>query len=66
MTSLLPYTPMTQEDLLRAMNDITPDFANDTIAKLIGEAYENSDSLILVLLCSTTTTIKRAQTKTKG
>ena len=48
LTSLLPYTPLTQEDLLRILNDITPDFANDTIAILIGEAYENSGAAISI------------------
>ena len=48
LTSLLPYTPLTEGDLMRILDGITPDFANDTIEKLIGEVYENSFAAISI------------------
>ena len=42
LSSVLPYTSLTEADLLRVMAEITPDFADDIIARLIGEAYQES------------------------
>ena len=42
LSSLLPYTTFTEEDLIRVLADITPDFADDLISGLINEAYQRS------------------------
>ncbi len=42
LSSLLPYTSLTEADLIRAFNEILPDFANPIVVRLIDEAYEKS------------------------
>lgn len=42
LSSIIPYTSLTETDLLRVMKELTPDFADDIIARLIGEAYQES------------------------
>ncbi len=42
LSSLLPYTSLTEQDLVRVITEITPDFADDIIVRLVSEAYEES------------------------
>lgn len=42
LSSLLPYTSLTQEDLVRVMVEVTPDFADSVMVRLISEAYQES------------------------
>lgn len=42
VSSLLPYTRLSQSDLIRALTHITPDFADGIIIELIEETYERS------------------------
>ena len=47
-TSILPYTPITKEDLVRAFVRITPSFTDDTIKSFIDEAYKNSEAVFSI------------------
>ena len=42
LSSLLPYTKLTEADLLRVLTDITPDFGDDIISSLVREAYDET------------------------
>ncbi len=42
MSSLLPYTALTKSDLVRAFTEMTPDFANPIVLRLLDEAYDQS------------------------
>ncbi|WP_081671234.1 YihY/virulence factor BrkB family protein [Butyrivibrio sp. XBB1001] len=42
LSSAIPYTSLTQEDLIRVMVEVTPDFADSVMIRLISEAYQSS------------------------
>jgi len=46
VTSLLPYTTATKEDLVRAIIQATPYFAHDIIVRLVDEAYMQSPAIL--------------------
>ncbi|WP_292210577.1 YihY/virulence factor BrkB family protein [Butyrivibrio sp.] len=46
ITSILPYTTVTEEDLIRAFVQTTPDFANDIMIRLVDEAYMQSTAIL--------------------
>ena len=46
ITSILPYTTVTEEDLIRAIVQTTPEFANDIIIKLVVETYDKSPAIV--------------------
>ena len=48
LASILPYTTITQNDLIRAITGITPHFADDIVTELIEEAYEKSVAVFSV------------------
>ena len=48
ITSIIPYTPITKEDLVRAFVRITPSFTDDTIKSFIDEAYRNSEAVFSI------------------
>ncbi len=53
ISSLLPYTAVTEADLARALTSITPDFADDIVLKLIEEAYEKSVAVFSISALAT-------------
>ena len=53
ISSTLPYTAVTEADLVKAMTDITPDFADSIILKLIDEAYEQSVAVFSISALAT-------------
>lgn len=53
LSSVLPYTSLTESDLLRVMSELTPDFADDIIARLIGEAYQESVAVFSISALAT-------------
>ena len=46
ITSILPYTTVTEEDLIRAVVETTPDFANDILIRLVDETYMQSPAFL--------------------
>ncbi len=48
ITSLVPYIAITENDLVQALKEITPAFADDIVVKLIGEAYEQSTAIFSI------------------
>lgn len=53
LSSLLPYTALTEADLIRAFTEITPDFANPIVMRLIDEAYAESVAVFSVSALAT-------------
>lgn len=53
ISSTLPYTAVTEADLIKALSDITPDFADDIILRLIDEAYEQSVAVFSISALAT-------------
>ncbi|WP_022767350.1 MULTISPECIES: YihY/virulence factor BrkB family protein [unclassified Butyrivibrio] len=53
ISSTLPYTAVTEADLVKALTDITPDFADGIILKLIDEAYEQSVAVFSISALAT-------------
>ena len=53
ITSIIPYTPITKEDLVRAFIKITPSFTDDTIRSFIDEAYQNSEAVFSISALAT-------------
>ncbi len=53
LSSTLPYTRLTESDLVNAFNQITPDFAHGIINQLIDEAYEQSVTVFSVSALAT-------------
>ena len=48
LSSCLPYTPVTETDLVEAVLDLTPDFADDIIVRLIDETYQQSTAIFSI------------------
>ncbi|SFV03738.1 YihY/virulence factor BrkB family protein [Butyrivibrio sp. INlla21] len=48
ITSVLPYTPITEADMVRAFIKITPSFTDETIISFINEAYGRSDAVFSI------------------
>ncbi|RKM62536.1 YihY/virulence factor BrkB family protein [Butyrivibrio sp. CB08] len=53
VSSLLPYTALTADDLSRALTEITPDFADDIALRLIRETYEQSVAVFSISALAT-------------
>lgn len=53
ISSMLPYTSITEADLSAALLQITPDFANGIILRLVEEAYEQSVAVFSVSALAT-------------
>ncbi len=53
LSSLLPYTALTEADLIKAFNEILPDFANPIVVRLIDEAYEKSVAVFSISALAT-------------
>ena len=45
-TSILPYTNLTENDLVRAVVEVTPDFANDILIRLVDETYNQGTAIL--------------------
>ena len=53
ISSLLPYTSLTAEDLTRVLVQITPDFANGIVTTMVQETYEQSITVFSVSALAT-------------
>lgn len=53
ISSTLPYTTLTQQDLAKAITEITPDFADDIVLKLIDETYGESVAVFSISALAT-------------
>lgn len=53
LSSFLPYTTVTETDLVEAVVDLTPDFANDILTGFISEAYEQSATVFSISAIAT-------------
>ena len=42
LSSLLPYTKLTEANLIKVLTDLTPDFGDGIVTSLISEAYDES------------------------
>lgn len=48
LSSCLPYTPVTETDLVEAVVDLAPDFADDIMVRLIDETYQKSTAIFSI------------------
>ncbi len=53
ISSLLPYTAVTQADFAKAVTDIIPDFAEGIVLGLVDEAYERSIAVFSISALAT-------------
>lgn len=51
--TIIPYTPLTEEDLVEAVTDVTPDQADALVENLISDIYEKSAGVLSVALIAT-------------
>ena len=51
--TVIPLTPLTQENLMTAVIEITPDIADALVVKLISEIYEQSTGLLSIAAVTT-------------
>ena len=65
LASLLPYTSVTDDDLIQVIVELTPDFANDILIQLVNEAYSKGFSIILVFPASVLNHIRARDMKTQ-
>ena len=53
ISSTLPYTAVTEADLIKALTDITPDFADGIVTRLINQAYDQSVAVFSISALAT-------------
>ncbi len=51
--TVIPYTPLTEENLVQAITDITPDIADPLAESLVAEVYERSAGILSVAIIAT-------------
>ena len=51
--TIIPYTPLTEENLVRAVTEITPDRPDSLVEGLIAEVYEKSAGILSVAAITT-------------
>lgn len=51
--TIIPYTPLTEEDLVEAVTDLTPDQADPLVESLISEVYDKSAGILSVAIVAT-------------
>ena len=51
--TIIPYTPLTEEDLVEAVTDVTPDQADALVENLISDIYEKSAGVLSVAIIAT-------------
>lgn len=51
--TIIPFTPLTEENLVMAIVDLTPDMMDPVIASLIGEIYDKSAGILSVAVIAT-------------
>ncbi len=51
--TIIPFTPLTERDFVRAITGLTPDAVDDLVEVLIGEVYEKSAGILSVAIVAT-------------
>lgn len=51
--TIIPYTPLTEEDLVEAVTDVMPDQADALVENLISDIYEKSAGVLSVAIIAT-------------
>ena len=51
--TIIPYTPLTEEDLVEAVTDLTPDQVDGLAESLISDIYDNSAGVLSIALIAT-------------
>lgn len=51
--TIIPYTPLTEEDLVEAVTDLTPDQVDGLVESLISDIYKDSAGVLSVALIAT-------------
>jgi len=53
LCTVIPFTPLTEQDLMAAVTDITPDVIDPLARSLIGEVYDKSAGILSVAVLAT-------------
>lgn len=51
--TILPFTPLTEQNLITAITDITPDVMDPLVVSLVNEVYEKSAGILSIALLTT-------------
>ena len=51
--TIIPYTPLTEENLVEAVTDLTPDQVDGLAESLISDIYDNSAGVLSIALIAT-------------
>lgn len=51
--TIIPYTPLTQEDLVTAVTDLTPDMVDSLVVSLISDVYNRSAGILSIAAIAT-------------
>lgn len=51
--TVIPYTPLTEKDLVEAVTDITPDMVDGLVESLIADVYDKSAGILSVAVIAT-------------
>lgn len=51
--TIIPYTPLTEENLVEAVTDITPDLVDGLVESLIADVYDKSAGILSVAVIAT-------------
>lgn len=53
LCAIIPYTPLTEENLVQAVTDVVPDMVDDMAVSLISDVYDKSAGIISVAIIAT-------------
>lgn len=51
--TIIPYTPLTEENLVEAVTDITPDLVDELVESIIADVYSKSSGILSVAVIAT-------------
>ena len=51
--TIIPFTPLTEENLVHAVTEITPDIIDELVISLIGEVYDASAGILSIAVIAT-------------
>lgn len=53
LCTIIPFTPLTEQNLITAITDITPDVIDPLVVSLVNEVYEKSAGILSIALLAT-------------
>ena len=53
LCAIIPYTPVTEENLVQAVTDVVPDMVDAMVVSLISDVYDRSEGIISIAIIAT-------------